>query len=178
MISITIPIYNEAANVMERHRQVTRVVQGQNRSDEAIPVNLGRRGDCGEAPDAPPGKDRHLRAIHFRRSFGQTMAMRAGFDHAHGDIIVPMDGDLQHGPAGMPGSLAVMAFTTGTASIFPGLLAEMPIPIYSDTHDKKNDVIAGDSRVPARAADSRIEPQAKAAKPQAPDAAMITEALS
>ncbi|CAM2068483.1 Glycosyltransferase [Sulfidibacter corallicola] len=178
MISITIPIYNEAANVMERHRQVTRVVQGLNRSDEAIPVNFGRRGDCGEAPDAPVGKDRHLRAIHCLRNFGQTMAMRAGFDHAHGDIIVPMDGDLQHGPAGMPRSLAVMAFTTGTASIFQGLLAETPIRIYCDTHDKKNGAITGDSRVPARAADSRIEPQAKVAEPQAPDAAVTNEALS
>jgi glycosyltransferase involved in cell wall biosynthesis len=43
-----------------------------------------------------------VRVIHFRRNFGQTAAMMAGFDFARGDVIIPMDGDLQNDPADIP----------------------------------------------------------------------------
>jgi glycosyltransferase involved in cell wall biosynthesis len=44
--------------------------------------------------------------VHFRRNFGQTAAMMAGFDHASGEVIIPMDGDAQNDPADIPGMLA------------------------------------------------------------------------
>ena len=51
-------------------------------------------------------RDPRVRVIHFRRNFGQTAAMMAGFDFARGDVIIPMDGDLQNDPADIPKLLA------------------------------------------------------------------------
>jgi glycosyltransferase involved in cell wall biosynthesis len=51
-------------------------------------------------------KDKNVRLINFRHNFGQTAAMMAGIDHAAGDIIIPMDGDLQNEPADIPKLIA------------------------------------------------------------------------
>src|SRR5258708_26117061 len=47
-----------------------------------------------------------IKVVHFRRNYGQTAAMMAGFDFARGDVIVPMDGDLQNDPSDIPKMVA------------------------------------------------------------------------
>ena len=46
--------------------------------------------------------DDRVVVVHLRRNFGQTAALKAGFDHSKGEIIISMDGDLQHDPAEIP----------------------------------------------------------------------------
>ncbi len=70
---------------------------------ELILVNDGSTdGVGGVARRNRRANDPRVKVIHFRRNFGQTAAMMAGFDFARGDIIIPMDGDLQNDPADIP----------------------------------------------------------------------------
>ncbi|MDJ0837990.1 MAG: glycosyltransferase family 2 protein [Acidobacteriota bacterium] len=102
MISITVPIYNEEANIPQLHREITTTMERLGRPYEIILVNDGSTDRSGTMLDELAAADEHVQAIHFKRNFGQTAAMMAGFDHARGDIIVPMDGDLQNDPADIP----------------------------------------------------------------------------
>jgi glycosyltransferase involved in cell wall biosynthesis len=62
-------------------------------------VNDGSRDQSAERLDELAAADRRVRVIHLSRNYGQTAALMAGLDHARGEIIVPMDGDLQNDPA-------------------------------------------------------------------------------
>lgn len=106
MISITIPIYNEKNNLSELHQELDLVLKGLNRPYEIIFINDGSTDGSHEVLKNLAEKDPQVRVIHFQRNFGQTAAMMAGFDHARGDIIVPMDGDLQNDPKDIPRLLA------------------------------------------------------------------------
>jgi len=66
---------------------------------EMIFVNDGSTDDSDEILNGFAAKDNRIRVIHFRRNFGQTAAMMAGFDFARGDILIPIDGDGQNDPA-------------------------------------------------------------------------------
>ncbi|MFC1798233.1 glycosyltransferase family 2 protein [Thermodesulfobacteriota bacterium] len=101
-ISIVIPIYNEIENLaplIEKLWDWAKTHQGQY---EIIFINDCSTDGCREKLNDLACKDAHIKVIHFRRNSGQTTALQAGFDHARGDIIVPMDGDLQNDPADIP----------------------------------------------------------------------------
>ncbi len=104
-VSIVVPVMNEEENVDELHREITDAMAGVDRSYEVIYVDDGSRDTTFEKLGAIQASDQHVRAIQFRRNFGQTAAMAAGFDHARGTVIVPMDGDLQNDPADIPALL-------------------------------------------------------------------------
>ena len=106
MISVTIPICNEAGNIPELHARVSKALEGVGRPWELILVNDGSTDGSEELLDEIAARDPHVKVIHFRRNFGQTAAMMAGFDFARGDVIIPMDGDLQNDPADIPVLLA------------------------------------------------------------------------
>ena len=106
MISVTIPICNEAGNIPELHTRVSKALEGVGRPWELILVNDGSTDGSEELLDEIAARDPHVKVVHFRRNFGQTAAMMAGFDFARGDIIIPMDGDLQNDPADIPLLLA------------------------------------------------------------------------
>ena len=72
----------------------------------AMDVNDGSNDDSESILDEIAEADPQVRVVHFRRNFGQTAAMMAGFDFAQGEIIIPMDGDLQNDPADIPRLLA------------------------------------------------------------------------
>ena len=98
-LSVVIPLYNEEANVAPLLDELLGVLRGLGRRFEVICVDDGS-SDGTFASLARVVKDEPaLRVIRFRRNFGQTAAMSAGIDAAHGDVIVPMDGDLQNDPA-------------------------------------------------------------------------------
>ncbi|MDD2541925.1 MAG: glycosyltransferase family 2 protein, partial [Desulfuromonadaceae bacterium] len=71
-------------------------------SYEIIMVDDGSSDESYEKLTLLASADATLKVIRFRRNFGQTAAMSAGFDYAKGDIIIPMDGDLQNDPADIP----------------------------------------------------------------------------
>ncbi|MDH5264808.1 MAG: glycosyltransferase family 2 protein [Betaproteobacteria bacterium] len=99
MISIVIPILNEADNIPLLHARLSAELPGLGHEFEVILVNDGST-DASEARLADVARaDARFKVINLRMNFGQTAAMMAGIDHARGDIIVPMDGDLQNDPA-------------------------------------------------------------------------------
>jgi glycosyltransferase involved in cell wall biosynthesis len=106
MISVTIPIYNEEGNIPTLYEKVTSTLREIARPWELIFVNDGSSDTSEELLDEIAEKDPNVKVIHFRRNFGQTAAMMAGFNYATGDIIIPLDGDLQNEPADIPLLLA------------------------------------------------------------------------
>ncbi|HEX30662.1 TPA: glycosyltransferase [Candidatus Poribacteria bacterium] len=98
-ISVVVPVYNEVENLEELHRRLTEELRKLNRSYEIIIVDDGSDDGSYELLRKLAEKDRHLKVIRFRRNFGQTPALSAGFDFAKGEIIITMDGDLQNDPA-------------------------------------------------------------------------------
>jgi glycosyltransferase involved in cell wall biosynthesis len=101
-ISVTVPVYNEAKTLISLHDQLLPVLQGLEREWEIILVNDGSTDDSAQILDDLANKDTRLKVIHFRRNAGQTAAMMAGLDYARGEIIVPMDADLQNDPIDIP----------------------------------------------------------------------------
>jgi glycosyltransferase involved in cell wall biosynthesis len=106
MISVAIPIYNEEGNIPFLYEKVTSALRTLSRPWELIFVNDGSNDNSEELLDDIAAKDPNVKVIHFRRNFGQTAAMMAGFNYATGDIIIPMDGDLQNEPEDIPLLLA------------------------------------------------------------------------
>lgn len=97
-VSIVVPVYNEVENVPLLAREIHESAEGLGRSYEVILVDDGSTDGTWEALRDAAGTYPHLRLIRFRRNFGQTAAMSAGFHHAKGDIVVTLDADLQNDP--------------------------------------------------------------------------------
>ncbi|HHL72186.1 MAG TPA: glycosyltransferase, partial [Bacteroidetes bacterium] len=101
-VSIVVPVMNEQENVPILHEKITEVMQGWDRSYELIIVDDGSTDDTFAILEKLAQKDKHLKVVKFRRNFGQSAAMAAGFEMARGEIIVTMDGDLQNDPKDIP----------------------------------------------------------------------------
>ena len=97
-VSIIIPVYNEEENLpLLRARLEAAFANPKYRWDCTF-VDDGSRDRSGEILEAYSREDARFRVIRFRTNYGQTAAMQAGFDAATGDIVVPMDADLQNDP--------------------------------------------------------------------------------
>ena len=106
MISVTVPICNEAGTLPELHQRVCGALETLGRPWELILINDGSTDGSEEILDDLAKRDARVKVVHFRRNFGQTAAMMAGFDFAKGEVIIPLDGDLQNDPADIPVLLA------------------------------------------------------------------------
>ena len=106
MISITISVYNEEDNLFLLYDKLIKTLSAINCTFEIIFVNDGSTDGSADKLNELSIKDRKVKVIHFTRNFGQTAAMMAGFDHASGEIIIPMDADLQNDPADIPHLIA------------------------------------------------------------------------
>ena len=100
--SIVVPIYNEQDNIHELYLAITKALDDFDNDYEIIMVDDGSTDGSFGALQRIAAQDSRLKVIRFRRNFGQTAAMSAGFDAASGNIIIPMDGDLQNDPADIP----------------------------------------------------------------------------
>jgi glycosyltransferase involved in cell wall biosynthesis len=105
-LSIVVPLYNELGTLSELHRRLTEVVLLLGLETEIIYVDDGSRDMTGAVIKAIAARDPRVQAINLARNYGQTAALAAGFDAARGDVIVAMDGDLQHEPEEIPKLLA------------------------------------------------------------------------
>ena len=105
-LSVVIPLFNEASNLPALHSQLLAALAALGRPFEVVYVNDGSRDDSERLLDDLARGDPRIVVVHFRRNFGQTAAMSAGFDHSRGKILVPMDGDLQNDPADIAKLLA------------------------------------------------------------------------
>lgn len=102
-LSIVIPVYNEAENLPPLHDELVIVLKALTVSYEIIYVDDGSEDNSFDVLDQIYQKcDEHVHVIRFRKNFGQTAAISAGFDYATGDIIITMDADLQNDPSDIP----------------------------------------------------------------------------
>jgi glycosyltransferase involved in cell wall biosynthesis len=101
-LSIVIPIYNEIDNVRPLVDAVTSALASVPYEYELIAVDDGSTDGTREALARLVESNPRLRVIELRRNYGQTAAMSAGLEHAAGEIIVTIDGDLQNDPADIP----------------------------------------------------------------------------
>ena len=101
-LSVTIPVYNEEDNLRPLCERLVPVLESLALPWEIIFVNDGSTDGSAAVLDALAAGESRFKVLHFRRNAGQTAAMMAGFEHARGDIIVPMDADLQNDPQDIP----------------------------------------------------------------------------
>jgi glycosyltransferase involved in cell wall biosynthesis len=106
MLSIVIPIHNEERAILRLYDRLTVVMEQINRPYEILFIDDASSDRSFELLSNLVETDARLKVIRLRRNFGQTAALSAGFDEAKGEIIISMDGDLQHAPEDMPALLA------------------------------------------------------------------------
>ena len=105
-VSVIIPAKNEDQNLPVLIERLIPIMRGLGRPFEAIVVNDGSTDGTMHVLRALAASYPELRVIDLARNYGQTAALMAGLDHAHGEIIVPIDADLQNDPADIPLLLA------------------------------------------------------------------------
>jgi len=105
-LSIVVPLYNEVGTLHELHRRLNEVVLLLGHDTEIIYVDDGSTDATWTTVEAIGAHDPRVHAIRLARNYGQTAALAAGFDAARGEVIVAMDGDLQHEPEEIPKLLA------------------------------------------------------------------------
>lgn len=101
-LSVVIPVYNEAKNVGPLYEALASTLKGLDRDYEILFVDDGSSDGTQTQLRQLAEKDSRVKGIFFRRNYGQTAALSAGFHHASGDVIIAMDGDLQNDPSDIP----------------------------------------------------------------------------
>lgn len=101
-ISIVVPFHNEEENVREFYARLKRVIGQITDSYEFVFVDDGSRDRTYGLLKEVAEVDSRVVVVKLRRNFGQTSALAAGFDHASGEYVISMDGDLQHDPSDIP----------------------------------------------------------------------------
>ena len=101
-ISVVIPVYNEAENVRELVGRVGAALAPTGRSFELVIVDDGSKDGTRTILQSLAAERDWLRPLALIRNYGQSTALQAGFDHARGNFIVTLDGDLQNDPIEIP----------------------------------------------------------------------------
>lgn len=102
MLSVVIPAYNEEENVPILYEKLKKVLDNLGEDYEIIFVDDGSIDGTYQRLKQLAEKDSRLKVIRFKRNYGQTAAMSAGFEHAKGDVIITLDADLQNDPEDIP----------------------------------------------------------------------------
>ena len=105
-ISIIIPCYNEEDGIEPLFARLLPVLEAIRRQWEIIAVNDGSKDGTLAALQRLAAANPSIKIVDFARNEGQTAALQAGFDYSQGEIIIPMDADLQNDPADIPHLLA------------------------------------------------------------------------
>jgi glycosyltransferase involved in cell wall biosynthesis len=100
--SIVVPFHDEQDSVRELHQRLSDVMTGRYDPVEFVYVDDQSSDDTPQILASIAQEDPRVAVLRLKRNYGQTTALAAGFDFASGDIIVSMDGDLQHDPADIP----------------------------------------------------------------------------
>src|SRR6478735_5616491 len=101
-VSIVIPIYNESASLNELVRRINDAMCRTDYQYDIILVNDGSQDNSWKVLTQLAKADAHVIALDLAGNYGQTIALRAGFEMAKGEVIIAMDGDLQHDPDYIP----------------------------------------------------------------------------
>jgi glycosyltransferase involved in cell wall biosynthesis len=97
-LSVIVPFYNEEDNIRRMHAAIVAAIEPLGVPFEMVLVNDGSRDRTLERATEIAREDARVRVVNFRRNYGQTPAMAAGIEQAHGKVLVTMDGDLQNDP--------------------------------------------------------------------------------
>jgi len=97
-VSVIIPVFNEEDSLPLMREKLDEVFSDQRYQWDCTFINDGSSDRSSAILDEIAAEDNRYQVIHFRTNYGQTAAMQAGFDHAEGDVIIPMDSDLQNDP--------------------------------------------------------------------------------
>jgi glycosyltransferase involved in cell wall biosynthesis len=101
-LSIIVPVYNEEENIPILYGEIKDSIEKFEPDFEIIFINDGSHDNSLKELKALRDKDKRVKIIDFRKNFGQTAALAAGFDYAEGEIMITMDGDLQNNPKDIP----------------------------------------------------------------------------
>jgi undecaprenyl-phosphate 4-deoxy-4-formamido-L-arabinose transferase len=115
-VSVVITVFNEEKTLEEVVRRTCAVLESQGRSYELIVVDDGSVDRTWSIVERLHREDTRLRAVRFKRNFGQHPAMHAGLVRARGDIVVTMDADLQNEPNDLPKLIAAIEAGSDVAS--------------------------------------------------------------
>ena len=107
--SIVIPLYNEERNIRPLYTRIVAAMAELKGNYEIVFVDDGSRDSTFKILSEICDKDSRVTAVRLRKNFGQTAGLQAGFDFAQGEIIISMDGDLQHDPAEIPAFIAKLS---------------------------------------------------------------------
>ena len=99
VISVFLPVYNEEPNLLPLHAKLDEALKQLERSAEIVYVDDGSNDGSLKILREIAAADDRVRVVALRRNYGQTAAMSAGIDAASGDVLIPMDADLQNDPA-------------------------------------------------------------------------------
>jgi glycosyltransferase involved in cell wall biosynthesis len=109
--SVVVPFHNEQESVRQLHGRLSDAMTGHYEPVEFIFIDDHSTDATLEMLKDIAGQDPRVVVIRLKRNYGQTVALAAGFDYAEGDVIISMDGDLQHDPADIPGMLSAFEET-------------------------------------------------------------------
>jgi undecaprenyl-phosphate 4-deoxy-4-formamido-L-arabinose transferase len=101
-LSVVVTLYDEEATIEELYRRTMTALEEFGRPFELIVVDDGSSDGTWRLVERLHDRDDRLRAVRFKRNFGQHPAMHAGLARARGEIVVTMDGDLQNAPEYIP----------------------------------------------------------------------------
>ena len=107
-ISIVVPLYCEEKNIGELYRRLKKVLGQQTKAYEIIFVDDGSIDSTYKKASGICAQDKAVKVIKLSRNFGQAAALAAGFNNSKGEIVVSLDGDLQHAPEDIPKLLKKM----------------------------------------------------------------------
>ncbi len=116
MISVVVTLYNESASLDELYRRTVASLEALGEPFEIVFVDDGSTDGSFAELERLHAADRRVRAVRFRRNFGQHPAMHAGLVRARGDVVVTMDGDLQNAPEDIPKLVAAVEGGADVAS--------------------------------------------------------------
>ncbi len=102
LISVVLPVYNEEDNIYKLYNELVAVLNDLAYDYELLWINDGSSDKSAEILNSLAKSDNKCKVINFRRNFGQTAAMSAGIKLAQGEIVIPMDADLQNDPQDIP----------------------------------------------------------------------------
>lgn len=105
-LSIVVPVYNEEESLPAMHEALCAALDPLGKPWEALYIDDGSRDRSPQILRELAARDPRVKVVQFRRNFGQTAAMAAGFEHARGDVVFPIDADLQNDPQDIPRMLA------------------------------------------------------------------------
>ena len=100
--SVVVPFFNEQENIPPLYMKITEVMDSIGEPYELIFIDDGSRDNSFKVLSDIYEHDHRVNIVRLRRNFGQTSALKAGFDFARGDVVISMDGDLQHDPEEIP----------------------------------------------------------------------------